>query len=51
MRGHNICFLRDGSNEGSQHRFSLRNKKVNLELSSDTPFTWSAECSSLVSLC
>ena len=26
----------DGSKEGSQHRFSLRNKKKNFELSSNT---------------
>ena len=32
---------RDGSNEGSQHMFSLRNKKIIFELSSLLPLIWS----------
>ena len=35
---------RDGSNEGSQHMFSLRNKKKNIfELSSVLPLIWSSD--------
>ena len=33
---------RDGSNEGSQHMFSLRNKKNIFELSSVPPLIWSS---------
>ena len=32
---------RDSSNEGSQHMFSLRNKKTYFELSSIPPLNWS----------
>ena len=33
---------RDGSNEGSQHMFYLRNKKIVFELPSITPLIWTS---------
>ena len=33
---------RDGSNDGSQHMFSLRNKKIIFDLFSIPPFIWSS---------
>ena len=37
----------DGSNEGPQHMFSLRNKKILFELSSISPLIWSSDMKAL----